>query len=241
MIMNTKRNPWVSIGLFAIAMGLLETIVVIYLRELYYPEGFNFPVKAMEPHIVSIELLRELATVLMLVSVGFIAGRNFTTRFGWFLLTFAIWDIAYYLFLKILVGWPESLFTWDILFLIPFTWVGPVLAPVINSLTMVLLAVLLIKVNNRQNFTINAFQWSLLLIGSVIIIIAYTREYVSFMLERFTFQELLGWGNVRDLVSHASTFIPFSFNWVLFFSGVMLHLLAIVSIVVRKDVNLKMW
>ena len=239
MLMNTKSNPWMALTIFAIAMGLLETIVVIYLRELYYPEGFAFPVKAMEPHIVSIELLRELATILMLVTIGIISGRNFTTRFAWFLYSFAIWDIFYYIFLKVLVQWPESLLTWDILFLIPVTWAGPVLAPVINSLTMILLAALLIKANNRQNFPLKPFEWALLLIGSVIIIIAYTQEYVIFMLKRFTFQELLGWGNINEMISHASTFIPFSFNWILFLSGVMIHVLAIGSLGMRKGVNLK--
>jgi len=238
--MNTKSNPWISLTLFAIAMGLLETIVVIYLRELYYPEGFAFPVKAMESHIVTIELFRELATIVMLVTIGIISGRNFTSRFAWFLYSFAIWDIFYYIFLKVLVQWPESLLTWDILFLIPLTWTGPVLAPVVNSLTMILLAAFLIKANSKQNFPLKLFEWALLLIGSVIIIIAYTQEYVAFMMKRFTFQELLGRGNVNDMISYASTFIPLSFNWILFLSGVMMHVLAIGSFGMRRWGNLKM-
>ena len=61
----------------------------------------------------------------MLLAVAYIAGGNGPQRFGYFLLSFGIWDVFYYVFLKVLIGWPESLLTWDVLFLIPLTWVGP--------------------------------------------------------------------------------------------------------------------
>jgi membrane protein implicated in regulation of membrane protease activity len=64
---------------------------------------------------------------------------------------FAIWDIFYYIFLWLLIGWPESFFTWDILFLLPVTWVGPVLAPVINSLTMIVLAGLILLADRKTS------------------------------------------------------------------------------------------
>ncbi|MBK7174043.1 MAG: hypothetical protein IPH84_12595, partial [Bacteroidales bacterium] len=206
--MLQKREPWIAVTLFAIAMGLLETIVVIYLRELYYPEGFVFPVKAMAPHIISTELLRELATLVMLLTVGIIAGKNGTTRFAWFIYAFAIWDIFYYIFLKWLVNWPDSLMTWDILFLIPLTWVGPVLGPVINSLMMILLAVLLIMANKTRIFNLALLEWSLLIAGSGLVIIAYVRGYTVYMMEKFPFAELFDGSKMDELVGYASLFIP---------------------------------
>jgi hypothetical protein len=64
----TKKLIWIS--LFAIAMGFLETAVVIYLRLIYYPGGFEFPLKPIEPAIAKVEFMREMATVIMLVATG---------------------------------------------------------------------------------------------------------------------------------------------------------------------------
>ncbi len=132
---------WISI--FAVAMGYLESAVVVYLRKIYYPDGFKFPLQAIDKQTGLIEMFRELATLIMLAGAGILAGRTRTEKFGFFIFCFAVWDIFYYVFLKLLLNWPESLMTWDILFLIPVTWVGPVIGPVINSLTMIVLAFLI--------------------------------------------------------------------------------------------------
>lgn len=84
---------WVS--LFSIAMGLFECIVVIYLRKIYYPEGFSFPLKIMESDIITVELLREAATLIMLLAVGAISGKTSVEKLGLFIYSFAIWDIFY--------------------------------------------------------------------------------------------------------------------------------------------------
>jgi hypothetical protein len=67
--------PWyktlVVVTFFSIAMGLLESAVVVYLREIYFPDGFNFPLNPIHGKIFTIELLRELATLIMLISLDF--------------------------------------------------------------------------------------------------------------------------------------------------------------------------
>jgi hypothetical protein len=83
------------------------------------------------------ELVREAATMVMLFTVGWLAGRHRTARFGYAVVAFGIWDIFYYVFLKIMTGWPASVFDWDILFLIPLPWWGPVLAPVSIAFLMI--------------------------------------------------------------------------------------------------------
>ncbi len=164
-----------------------------------------------------------------------LAGSSKTERFAWFIYVFAVWDIFYYVFLKLLLGWPASLQTWDILFLLPFTWAGPVMGPVINSVSMIALAFIIIKVPGDNTFTVlTAFEWFLLITGSVIVIVAYTREYVVFMLNEFSFLELLNPASGKNLIEYATSFIPSRFDWDIFISGVLLHWLAIISIYLRK-------
>lgn len=209
-------------------MGYMESAVVVYLRELYYPDGFNFPLKPIVQNIGITEILREAATLIMLITAGIIAGRTNTERFGFFIYNFAIWDIFYYIFLKFLLDWPESLLTWDILFLIPTTWVGPVLGPVINSITMILLAIMISYFTNfNTKVKINRIEWILFILGSVVIIISYTEDYVSYMLNEFTFLDIFGCANLNSLAEYASNYQPVSFAWWVFMVGEGILLAAI--------------
>ncbi len=94
----------ILLGTFSIAMGALEAIVVVYLREIYYPQGFEFPLILLSPKIFFVECLRELSTIVMLIMVGVIAGKNSLQRFSYFLFAFAVWDIFYYVWLKVLLN-----------------------------------------------------------------------------------------------------------------------------------------
>ncbi len=123
-----SRLAW--LGLYAVAMGLLEAICVIYLRRLLPIET---GAEASPLERLRIELIREAVTLVMLGAVAWLAADNFRLRVGCFFYAFGIWDIFYYAGLWWLAGWPESLLTWDCLFLIPVPWYGPVLAPVLIS------------------------------------------------------------------------------------------------------------
>jgi hypothetical protein len=90
----------------------------------------------MPVFVVLVEMGRELATLLMLWAVAMLAGRTGRERFAWFSFLFGVWDIVYYVALKLVLGWPASLLTWDVLFMVPLIWTGPVLAPLIVSLLM---------------------------------------------------------------------------------------------------------
>ncbi len=120
-------------GLFAVAMGLLEAICVVYLRRLIFPAGMESgraPVPFSEARI---EMLRELCTMVMLWAAAWLTGFNLRSRIAVFFYLFGIWDILYYVGLKGFVAWPSSWLEWDCLFLIPTAWHGPVLAPVLIS------------------------------------------------------------------------------------------------------------
>lgn len=127
------RLAWLAV--YAAAMGILEAICVIYLRRLF-PVETNFPIPSLER--LQVELIREACTIVMLAAVACLSGPNLRLRLACFFYAFGIWDILYYVGLWWLSGWPDSLWTWDCLFLIPKPWYGPVLAPALISLYFVL-------------------------------------------------------------------------------------------------------
>jgi len=202
--------------------------VVIYLRAIYYPEGFAFPLKIIEGPIAVTEIIREAATMIMLLAVSMLVAHRWIIRFAWFIYMFAIWDICYYVFLWLILSWPESLFTWDILFLIPTTWVGPIIAPVANSLTMILLAGVIIWAGNQYEMVmLSLLEWGCLIAGSLITILAYIQDYSRYMLEQFSFGEWLSLSHQSAVIERVSTYIPTSFNWILFSSGTALFIVTI--------------
>ncbi|MFC2115508.1 hypothetical protein ACFLTU_03490 [Bacteroidota bacterium] len=216
------KKTLLIITLFAIAMGLLESAVVIYLREILYPAGFDFPLSPIRPDLVWTEILRELATLVMLLGVGILTGKSLAERFAWFLYAFAVWDIFYYVFLWALIGWPESLMTWDVLFLLPVTWTGPVITPLIVSASMILFALLIIVAgqsgSRESTARISRFSWILLICGSLILITAFTWDYSGFILEKLSFKDIwtLPKSQVHIMVHQ---YIPRRFNWPLFGLG----------------------
>jgi hypothetical protein len=223
-------------GIFAIAMAFLESAVVVYLRALYYPEGFEFPLKMMNQNIIITEIFREAATMIMILTIAIISVKSLISRFAVFIYVFAIWDIFYYIWLVLLLGWPHSFLTWDLLFLIPVTWVGPVVAPVINSLTMILLAVIiLIYRKNDETFRLVFLEWALLITGSFLMIYVYTRPYISYMLDRYPISRMILFQQDNNLLSYAENFRPVTFSWGLFLAGQFLFLWSIINIMIRES------
>lgn len=133
-----EGKRWFAVAAYAVAMAWVEAAVVYYLRTM---------LGRIEPHqpdplpmagsLGSVEPVRELATLVMLFMVGALAGRSWRSRLGYTCIAFGIWDIFYYVFLKLMCGWPHSLLDWDILFLIPLPWWGPVLVPMIIAVLMI--------------------------------------------------------------------------------------------------------
>jgi len=229
------RKTFLNLTLFAIAMGFMESAVVVYLREIFYPDGFRFPLTAITPNIAITEIVREAATLIMLLTAGIMAGRTRYERFGFFIFSFGIWDICYYIFLYVILGWPPSLFTWDILFLIPVTWVGPVLGPVLNSLTMIVLELMISRFTSYNPKTqIIGREWVLLIAGSLVVIISYTEDYVRFLLREFSFHELFMPSNLDAMMAYAAGYVPQSFSWWIFIIG-QLMLVAALGLFWRRN------
>jgi len=164
--------------LFAIAFAYIESAVVVYLRAIYYPNGFHFPIQMIPGTIGMTEVARETATMLVLGSIAHLSGREVHDRLGWFLYLFAIWDIFYYFWLYVILGWPSSFLTWDILFLIPVPWIGPVLAPILVSLAMAIFGIMLVYfVRRGKILRFYWWEWILVLFAAFLIILSFTLDW----------------------------------------------------------------
>lgn len=155
------NNLVLKITIFSIAFAFVEASVVVYLRHLLgasYSEigrgetllllpgiAFLQPNTALkiiqESLLLNTEMIREGATLVMLASVAVLAAKNFKQAIAFFFLAFGIWDIFYYVFLRLIIGWPTNWTDTDIFFLLPVPWVGPVFVPIVLSLLIIAISV----------------------------------------------------------------------------------------------------
>ena len=184
--------PIVSLILFGIAFGYLEASVVVYLRSLHAPlrlaAGLGaqdlFPLLRLgqlPPETLSllkIELGREAATLIMIAAVALAVARSTRTWLAAFILVFGIWDVTFYLWLRVLIGWPASVFTWDILFLLPVPWAAPVLAPSIVAATMAAFGALLLA---RQPDHAPRYSGFLIAAGAVVQFTSFIWDWQRWM------------------------------------------------------------
>lgn len=159
-------------------MALVEAAVVIYLRDIYYPDGFSFPLEMISKRHFGVELAREAATILMLISVAAFCGKRFWEKFSYFIICFGFWDLFYYVWLKIFIGWPSSLIEWDVLFLIPLPWIGPALAPMIVAATMIVIGFFILFLYRiGYNFAPSFLSWVFVLAGTALILYSFMSDY----------------------------------------------------------------
>jgi hypothetical protein len=224
-----KKIAWVIV--FAIAMGILEGVVVVYLRELFYPSGFSFPLVRIPDRIALAEILREATTVIMLIAIGVLAGTSGTQRFSFFLLAFGTWDIVYYILLYAAVGWPSSPGDWDILFLIPFPWVGPVWAPCLLSALMIAgsLRVIRLLENNPQRRPAR-MHWTAAIGGAAICLGAFLQDYLVFAHRTHGLHKLLS----DEALEGFSHYVPTSFNTILFLCGFILMTASLLHFIIQS-------
>ncbi|MEJ5261323.1 MAG: hypothetical protein WHT45_01480 [Ignavibacterium sp.] len=202
------------ITFFSIAMAYLESAVVVYLRELYYPEGFYFPLKLIPEKILIIELGRELSTIIMLLTIGLLSGKNLSERIVYFLFSFGVWDIFYYVWLKVFLNWPDSLFTDDLLFLIPVPWISPVLAPVLVSIIFILFSILVLRKSEAgKKIKLDKINSILILIGVALILISF----------------------VWDFEKRLNSVSPVEFMWIVFVIGLIFMTTGLFQIIYKKN------
>ncbi len=165
--------------IFGIAFAYIEAAVVVYLREIFHPDGFAFPLKTfgLDPRwkrLLLTEIGREAATITLIFTGSWLFGKNNRQRFAYFMTIFAVWDIFYYVWLKVLLDWPASIMDWDILFLIPTTWASAILYPVLISITLlVFAAVILYRDAHGESIKVTRFDWLTFIIAGIIVVVSF--------------------------------------------------------------------
>jgi hypothetical protein len=202
----TERTRWTIVMTFAIAMAWLEAACVLYIRTLVdRVEPYQANPLPMNPVLGNVELWREAATLVMIAAVGLLAGQTWRRRAGYAAIAFGAWDIFYYVFLRLISGWPKTLLDWDILFLLPVPWWGPVLAPVSIAVVMVAWG------TAATQSSVSALRaWWVRPIGSAGVAIAL----VVFMIDA-----LRALPNGREAVLNV---LPATFNWPVFSLALLL-------------------
>ena len=222
------RRAVAALFLFGISFGYVEAAVVVYLRAIYdpirqqlHPErdpSDLFPLITTQQLAASgpentrrleIEVIREAATLIMLAAVALAVARNGHEWFAAFSIAFGVWDITFYLFLKLMIHWPPSLASWDILFLIPLPWVGPIWAPMLVSLTLIVCGLISLYHGGLRG---TALQWAGVVGGAFVIIVSCMWDY-------------------RNTMAGG---LPHAFNWPLFAAGELLWISAFAAAVVRQ-------
>ena len=211
LISGRARQRWLVVIAFAIGMAWVESASVYYLRLLVdrvQPYQNNpLPVRG---ELGAVELAREAATMVMLLTVGMLAAHTWLKRLAYSAIAFGVWDIFYYVFLRIMSGWPQSLLDWDVLFLIPLPWWGPVLAPVSIAALMIVWGTLVTQLD--ESFAIWPQTWKACGLSCAGILLAL---YV------FMSDAVRAVGQGLDVTTMP---LPQSFNWGLF--GVAFALMA---------------
>lgn len=214
---------WFLVVSYAAAMAWVEAAVVVDLRVLidrlepYQPNPLPVSVG-----LGQIEIVRELATMIMIGTVAVLAGRTWRGRLGTAMLIFGVWDILYYVFLRPMSNWPRSLLDWDILFLLPLPWWGPVLAPSLIAALLALTGTLLLQCDNPTlALWPGARAWAASVFGVVLALYVFMADAIAAM--------NAGVEAIRQV-------LPTEFNWAVF--GTALVLLAAPSAdIIRQWAN----
>ncbi|MBI5304347.1 MAG: hypothetical protein HY868_19595 [Chloroflexi bacterium] len=213
-MLNTKTR-WFVVVLYAIAMAWVESAVVVYLRTLidriepYQPNPLP-----MFGGLGQIELGREIATLVMLLTVGALAGKTWRSRLAYSVIAFGVWDIFYYIFLAPMSGWPRSVFDWDILFLLPLPWWGPVLAPALVAALMIVGGTLVARDDGGPS----RVAWLASMVGALLALYAFMRDAIH----------ALGAGEraIRNV-------LPTTFDWSLFALALALMAMPVISMLLN--------
>ena len=215
MGITTAQRKLIWLSLFAIAMANVEAALVVHLRSLYYPENplAIFPLNLLSHRDLAIELTRELATVIMITSVALLTEKGLMRNFAAFVFVFGLWDIFYYAWLKVMIGWPVNWLEWDVLFLIPWPWLGPWICPALIALLFVLWGSRILL--SPVDYSFSRINMGLFLLGTALCLFAFLLPAAV----------LLPGGEAAF-----PDYQPSGFSWWLFFGGYLLMMTGLLRV-----------
>ncbi len=177
--MKATLKRFCIVLIFSVAFAYIEAAVVVYLRTIFYPQGFTFPltnfgISPLWKRLLLTEIGREAASLLLISAAAWQFGRNPRQRFAFLAAIFAVWDIFYYIWLKVLINWPGSIMDWDIFFLIPTIWAAPVLAPVLISLTLLVFAVVILCCDScDRTIRVTLIDWLGFILAGLVVVVSF--------------------------------------------------------------------
>lgn len=203
------KTRLIYVSLFAIAMGILEAICVVYIRKIIFPPDGNITNIPISNFNFTLEAIRESMTIIMITTLSILAAFNWRTRLATFFLAFGIWDIFYYVGLKIFLDWPATIMDWDTLFLIPVAWYSPIIVPVLISTYFIIGSIFIII--NEGNGTKLKFSFSVVLL-----------QFLGFVVWFYSF--------IKDsaLISE-SGYTNIEYSWALFFLGLIFGISSLIA------------
>jgi hypothetical protein len=188
----------------------------------------------MDEGLVATEFFREIATMVMLLAPAAILTRSALERFAWFCFGFGIWDLFYYVWLKVLLDWPASLGEPDLLFLVPIPWVGPVWAPCTISIGLIVFALIVLHRRKRwADYRVDRASWTLLIAGAALMIGSFVVDPLS---QKFGLHVLSGGTAGSSGAFDGAEYRPGHYPWPWFAAGAALSLLALARCLRKKDV-----
>ena len=202
MTSTPARIRLLLVVVYAIGMAWVESACVYYLRTLVGGVDPSRPIPVTIPGALGpVELVREVATLVMLLAIGGLAGHTRRSRIAYTAIAFGVWDVFYYVFLKVMCGWPASLFDWDLLFLLPLPWWGPVIAPVSIAMLMIVWGIIDTQSGSAHDRPPTSPLWPLTGAGVGLALYVFMADAVG---------ALARGGDITTIVA------PSSFNWAAF-------------------------
>ncbi|MEE8437058.1 MAG: hypothetical protein V3S22_01845 [Candidatus Neomarinimicrobiota bacterium] len=212
--MNKLKRQFFWLTVWGISFGMIEAAVVYYLRQIYYPGDFQFPAALRDDPIMKVELAREAVTIIMLWAAAELSRKTIAGKIAVFMFLFGVWDIFYYVFLKIMIGWPEALTTWDILFLLPLVWAGPVWAPLLVSMVLIACAIILLNLDEKEIILkLSLPYWAGEMAAAVLIVLSF----------------------ILPGLKVAAGQIPDSYPWYIFLLGLILGIIIFMHFIKKSD------
>lgn len=218
-VSSEARARWLIVVVFAIAMAWVESASVYYLRTVVdRVQPYQANPLPMRGVLGQVELIREAATLVMLLTVGMLSGRLWSARLAYAAIAFGVWDIFYYVFLRLMCGWPRTLFDWDILFLLPLPWWGPVLAPVTIALLMIVWGTYVTQAPQLTQPAATRVVWGLTAAGIALALYVFMADSIR---------------QVQQGRSVSAWVLPTEFNWPIFVTALLLMAAPLASLVWR--------
>lgn len=209
MRLEPERQRWLIVVMFAIGMAWVEAACVYYLRVMTDRiDPYQVHPLPLQGLLGRVELVREAATLIMLMMIGMLAARTWQKRLAYALIAFGTWDIFYYVFLRVITDWPRSAFDWDVLFLLPLPWWGPVLAPVSIALLMIIWGTLATQSAESTAAAIFTRTWSVVsALGIALALYVFMADSIRVMPQGLEATRLV---------------LPKAFNWSVFCAALTL-------------------